>query len=275
MTRSHLYKTIQAIGGSLVIGGQVSVYEPGTTTLVAQILYTSRSGPQALSNPFLASDGVIDFYTDAPQDVDLKITYGSSEMLAQSQSVLPPAGTLFAAGAPITVTNGVSPGYLLRGVDSGHASWVDPLSVVTDRPDTPMPVPSAPRVEVRNGTCFVMWDGLDQNGQSMPADFAYVVLSEVGDLARDLGALPQAGGLVPNADPGVSLQLVAVNKAGSAGSPSALVSCPATNSLITAGALRSGPASAGTGQSLPAAPAGYLPVAVGGITYMVPVYPSS
>lgn len=276
MTRSHLNKTIQAIGGSLVIGAQVSVYEPDSSTLIAQTLYTSRTGPQTLSNPFLASSGVIDFYTDAPQDVDLKITYGSSELLVQNQPVLPPAGTLFAAGSPITVTNGVSPGYLLRGVDSAHAAWVDPLSVVTDRPDTPMPIPSAPTVEVRNGVTFVMWDGLDQGGQPMPADFAYAVLSEVGDLARDLGALPQAGGLVPNADPGVSLQLVAVNKAGNAGSPSALVICPVANApLVAAGALRSNPGSAGPGQALPGAPASYLPVAVGGTTYLIPLYASS
>lgn len=276
MPRAHLYRTIQALGGSLVTGAQVTVYEPSTTTLVAQTLYSTLTGSATLSNPFSASSGVIDFFLTNPQDVDIKIDYGLSSLVAESQSVLPPAGTLFAAGSPMTITNGASPGYVLLGTDATHAQWVDPLSITTDRPDTGMPIPSTLTVQVRNGIGFVSWDGLDHDGQAMPDDFDYLTVWEVGDSPRALGALLQAGSLVPNVDPGVSLQSVAVNKAGNAGSPSTLVTYPATTVVVAAGPPDLLVGGAGTAPALPSAPVRYLPIlGANGETYRIALYADS
>ena len=68
MSRAHLYRTVQALGGSLVSGASVTVCEPGTTTPIAQVLHDSEAGAGTLSNPFLATGGIIDFYLDNAQD---------------------------------------------------------------------------------------------------------------------------------------------------------------------------------------------------------------
>lgn len=274
--RSHLYKTVQSIGGALVAGASISVYEPGSLTPIAQTLYKTVSGTGTWSNPFLAVNGVVDFYLDSPQDVDLVIAYGSSTLTAERQPVIPSAATLFASGAPITVTNGPSAGWLLQGTDSTHAQFVDPNSVTTNQPDTAMPTPSTPTIERRNGLAFVMWDGKDDQGMAMPLGFSHLVVQEVGDATRDLGALMAAGGVVPNADAGISLQFIAINTAGNAGAPSQLVIYPQPNAVVTTGPTQTTVGSAGGASGLPATPTKYMPIqADDGLTYLIPLYSTS
>jgi len=50
----------------------VTVYEPGTTTPLAQTLYAERTGGTTRSNPFSGgSDGTVDFWLDTDQDVSI------------------------------------------------------------------------------------------------------------------------------------------------------------------------------------------------------------
>lgn len=57
-------------------GAKIYVYEPGTTTPVAQTLYQENSGVATHTNYFLAEDdGTFEFYLDRPQRVSLKITH--------------------------------------------------------------------------------------------------------------------------------------------------------------------------------------------------------
>src|SRR6266568_130529 len=148
MSRAHLYRTVQALGGSLVSGASVTVCEPGTTTPIAQVLHDSEAGAGTLSNPFLATGGIIDFYLDNAQDVDLVISYGSSTRTVPYQGVMRPAGEIFAAGSPVTVTTSPSAGNLLSATDATHAAWAAPGAVVPGLLDTAMPQPSDPIIAV-------------------------------------------------------------------------------------------------------------------------------
>src|SRR5882757_3758195 len=142
LSRAHLYRTVQSLGGALVVGASVTICEAGTSTPILQILYTTETGSDTRSNPFLAADGIIDVYLHDSQDVDLIITYGSSTLTAAYQNVLPPSDEIFTAGSPVTVTNGPSTNYLLAGVDPTHAVWVPPSSVIPGQLDAAMPQPS-------------------------------------------------------------------------------------------------------------------------------------
>lgn len=271
--RAHLYRTLQSITGALVTGATVTVFDPGTTTPISQTLYADATSSTTLSNPFQATSGLIDFYLTNPQDVDLRIVYGAASLLAERQPVLPPASTFFAAASPVTLTNAPSPGYVLVGADSAHATWVDAGTLVTGTMNTPMPIPSTPTVYIRNGLGFVHWDGLDNIGNPMPVGFSYAVLSEVGDSPRDLVAFLHAGALIPDVTAGTSLRLVAVNQAGIAGPPSTLASYLPPTAVVSNGLPRNTVGAAGAAAALPSAPVHYLPI-IGsdGVSYQIPLY---
>lgn len=52
---------------------QVTVYEPDTTTLIGETLYQDKTGSASFTNPFTITDGVIQFYLDTEQTIDIKI----------------------------------------------------------------------------------------------------------------------------------------------------------------------------------------------------------
>lgn len=274
--RAHLYRVLQSLTGSLVTGATVTVFEPGTTTLIAQTIYADATSTKTISNPFQSANGLVDFYLANAQDVDLQIVYGAAALLAERQPVLPSASALFASAAPLTLTNTPNAGWVLAAMDSTHATWVDPSTLVTGTMNTAMPTPSTPVVSTHSGLSFVSWNGLDNTGASMPVGFAYAVLSEVGDTPQDLAVFLRAGAFVLPVAGGASLQLVAVNQAGVVGPPSQLVTYPSPTVLVSAGNVQATVGAAGTAAHLPSAPSAYQPI-VGsdGVTYVVAVYQPS
>lgn len=102
MSRAHLYRTVQSLGGNLVTGASVQVCEAGTTTPIAQTMYTDENSQTVLGNPINASTGLVDLYLNQAQDVALVITYGSSTLTVDYQSVLPPANEVVSV---ITITD--------------------------------------------------------------------------------------------------------------------------------------------------------------------------
>ncbi len=78
MARAHYRELVTAKLNKLVVlldGATVNVYETGTTTPIAASMYATAVGGAALSNP-LTSDtsGVVEFYIEQEQRVDLYVT---------------------------------------------------------------------------------------------------------------------------------------------------------------------------------------------------------
>lgn len=256
MSRSHLYRTVQSLGGALVVGASVTVCEPGTSTPILQTLYTSESGTDTLSNPFLATAGIIDFYLDDAQNVDMIITYGSSTLTVEEQQVMPPADEVFTAGAPVTVTNGPSTGFVLVGVDPTHAVWKDPADVVPGNLNSAMPVPSLPTTGAANGMQLILWDGKDTTGAAMPAGFDHVEIAT--DDGQVLGTLLGPGGIIPQLSGPFDFTLQAFNQAGNSGVPTDLVTYPPYVPPTFSGPNQPTVGAAGSASPLPGPPSTYL-----------------
>jgi len=79
MARAHYYRVIQDGEGDIITGLSVRVCDAGTSDELADPLYAADSGVTTLDNPF-ASEGVIDFYLDVPQAVNIEVTQGDTSV---------------------------------------------------------------------------------------------------------------------------------------------------------------------------------------------------
>lgn len=75
--RAHFTRPVTDDQGDLLPNVQITVYEPGTTTLISQTLYSTDTGNNVLSNPFVSSTGVIDIYLDTPARVRFGLIQGN------------------------------------------------------------------------------------------------------------------------------------------------------------------------------------------------------
>lgn len=78
--RAHFTRPVTDEKGDLLPNVQVSVFEPATTDLVSQVLYSTDTGNNILNNPFVSSTGVIDLYLDAPARVRFGVVQGNLPM---------------------------------------------------------------------------------------------------------------------------------------------------------------------------------------------------
>lgn len=69
-SRAHFQKPVQDALGNLLPGGQVTVSTPVGSPLTVP-LYTTRSGGGTHGNPYTSTDGIIDFYLNDPQFVQI------------------------------------------------------------------------------------------------------------------------------------------------------------------------------------------------------------
>lgn len=74
--RAHYNRPLTDDQGNLLPEVQVSVYNPGTTTLITPVMYSSDSGSDVLPNPFVSNTGVIDLYLDIPARVRIGVVQG-------------------------------------------------------------------------------------------------------------------------------------------------------------------------------------------------------
>lgn len=75
--RAHYTKPVVDSQGNLLPNIHVRVLQPGTQDPIADTLYADGLTLNTLSNPFVADDGVIDFYLGTPQRVRLGVTSGA------------------------------------------------------------------------------------------------------------------------------------------------------------------------------------------------------
>jgi hypothetical protein len=81
--RAHFSRPVTNQAGDLLPNVQVFVYEPGTTTLITDVVYSADTGTAVLTNPFVSDTGLVDFYLDNPKRVRLGIVQGTSPIQYQ------------------------------------------------------------------------------------------------------------------------------------------------------------------------------------------------
>jgi hypothetical protein len=117
-------RPITGENGDLLYGAQVTVRESGMSVPLSQALYAGPTGSQQLSNPFVTSSGVIDFWLDTPQRVSVLVQReGSSDILVYLDAAPPPEETAVTE-APLVIVGDQVPGnVLLAGSTPGQAVW--------------------------------------------------------------------------------------------------------------------------------------------------------
>lgn len=78
--RAHYTRPVTDQQGDLLPNVQVTLYEPGTTTMITDVIYADGTSANVLSNPFTSNTGIINFYLDNPKRVDLAIAQGNLPM---------------------------------------------------------------------------------------------------------------------------------------------------------------------------------------------------
>lgn len=75
--RAHFTRPVTDQLGNLLSNIQVSIYDPATTNLVSDVVYSTDTGTNVLTNPYISSTGVIDFYLTTPRRVRLGVIQGT------------------------------------------------------------------------------------------------------------------------------------------------------------------------------------------------------
>lgn len=136
MARAHVIRPITGATGDLLYGAQVTVREAGQSVRVAQPLYAGPTGDEQLTNPFITSSGVIDFWMDLPQRVSVLVQKeGYSDILVYLDGAPAPEETA-RTDSPLLIVGEQVPGsVLLAGETPGQAVWgpVPASSGVTPR----------------------------------------------------------------------------------------------------------------------------------------------
>lgn len=135
MGRGHLFRQVTDSSGNIVPNTKVTIYEAGTTALIAQALYTQPTGSPVLTNPWTTSDGFISFYLDRPQSVKIGLAVqGAPETFVDDIPVLPSPENLVQATQKFQVLNVSTPDYFLQAGQAGQAAWVNAGDLVNSKP---------------------------------------------------------------------------------------------------------------------------------------------
>lgn len=75
--RSHFYRPVQDSEGNILPNVQVTLYDPGTTNLITDTIYSDGTSSNVLSNPFITNNGIINIYTENPRRVRIGVVNGN------------------------------------------------------------------------------------------------------------------------------------------------------------------------------------------------------
>jgi hypothetical protein len=132
--RAHLNRVITDAQGNVNISPlTVSVYLPGTTTLLSAPLYVENTGVTARTNPFTISTGIVDFYLTTPQRVDLKVDDGTRATLYSNLDVLEVLPSSLQARTTATVTSASLGSTVMQQTTITIAKGFRLLHIQTDR----------------------------------------------------------------------------------------------------------------------------------------------
>lgn len=133
-SRAHLYRNVTDSAGNVLPNVQVAVYKAGSTQLIDQTLYTQNVGSITLTNPFVTSTGVVDFYLDEPQSVKITIIQGTTQNSIDNIEVTPPPENLVQATASFVITGDPITGQFLQATGPGVAGWVSADDLISTKP---------------------------------------------------------------------------------------------------------------------------------------------
>lgn len=128
MARAHCYKPVTDGAGNLLSDVTVTVFEAARSQVLEQQMFTTPSGAGALSNPFAATNGIINFYLETPQRVRLSVKTPNATFNVYID-VEPPAREVLRVDFPLRVTNSPQPGWVLVFQGAGQARWQAPDDV--------------------------------------------------------------------------------------------------------------------------------------------------
>lgn len=92
--RGHYNRAIVDNAGNLILGCTVRLIDIGTNANLTDTIFAQATGSTSKPNPFVADDGVIDFYLDTQTRLRMGITRpepGSAEYYVEGADVLAPA----------------------------------------------------------------------------------------------------------------------------------------------------------------------------------------
>jgi hypothetical protein len=75
---AHFYRPAQDNQGNILPNVQVTLYDPGTSNLITDTVWKDNAGITALTNPFISSNGIIDFYLLNPRRLDIVLVQGTN-----------------------------------------------------------------------------------------------------------------------------------------------------------------------------------------------------
>lgn len=130
MARAHLMRPITDREGNLLYNATVTVRETGFAIPIGQTLYSGPTGSDTLPNPFVAANGVIDFWLDVPQRVSILTQADDETDIQVYLDAPPPPEQIVATDSPLEIVNvpTVSGQVLLSTSTAGQAQWGDPPS---------------------------------------------------------------------------------------------------------------------------------------------------
>lgn len=139
---AHFYRVIQDQQGNVVSSATVTVCPPGLNTTITETLYADAALTVAKSNPFVTTNGEIDFYLVAPKTVALLIAFGTSVLSQDNVDVLPSAENLLSTPTPLVITSNPEPGQVLTATSEQTLAWATPAAPSSSgTPDTTTPSP--------------------------------------------------------------------------------------------------------------------------------------
>jgi hypothetical protein len=72
--REHFYRAVRNGKGELQVGATVAIFKAGTTETLATPIYVESTGNSEHGPAWLLDEGIIDFYLEVPQIVDIHVT---------------------------------------------------------------------------------------------------------------------------------------------------------------------------------------------------------
>jgi hypothetical protein len=124
VARAHIYRPIIGANGGLLYGATVTVEESGLSVPLGQPMYSSATGSTILPNPFVASQGVIDFWVEIPQRVSILAQAAQHADIRIYVDALPSPDTVVLTDQPLEITGQALAGYLLQATGAaGQAAW--------------------------------------------------------------------------------------------------------------------------------------------------------
>lgn len=132
--RAHLYRSATDNAGNVIPNLTVAIYQAGTTSLLNQPLYVQDIGSETLTNPFVTSNGIIDFYVDDAASVKVGLTGASGiEVPIDDIEIVPPPENTVQAVTGFSIVNGPNLGQFLQCTAPGQASWVSADDLVSTK----------------------------------------------------------------------------------------------------------------------------------------------